>query len=285
MSVSIRFLTLLILLFLGQLSYGQEKSYQYQLDGSYPATLPGLSSPQTVRFSIIWNEKNQLVDGLYSDNFFTAKSRVTGTVGSQGRVFKVQLPRIIQNVSNLSLTSNANFVMIFMKDPTAMTIDQANIQAAIITREDYIREIESACDVGFGVLSGYCGIYHGKLNKLSDTNNICNLPDYGFRLELSADATTNLYFYYSDTTIGIPSHNLGPFPSAPMTTAVNLIQQHCGVLVGTNFPASGCHSLSLIGAFGESGFDKTFRGRYTIKSDRSSSLCIYELIMEREKRY
>ena len=113
MSNSMRFVTLLILLFSTFTVYGQEKSYQYQLDGTYPATLPGLSTPQNIRFTVMWNEKKQTIDGVYADNFFTARSPVNGAVGTQGRVFNIRLPRMINNVSNLSLTARDNSVMVF----------------------------------------------------------------------------------------------------------------------------------------------------------------------------
>ncbi|MBA2403423.1 MAG: hypothetical protein H0V66_01520 [Bdellovibrionales bacterium] len=285
MSISIRFLTLLILLFGSFLSYGQEKSYQYQLDGTYPATLPGFTTPRNIRFTITWNEKQQSIDGLYTDDFFTLRSPVNGTVGSQGRVFNIKLPRITQNVSNLSLISSADSVMVYMKDRTDMTISQTNILATPVVRPDYVEETASACDVGFGVLSGYCGVYRGTLNEVTDSNNQCNLPDYGFRLELSADARTNLYFYYSDTVIGIPSHNLGAFPEAPLSTTVTNSNRHCGVLVGTNFPTISCQVLTLNGTYGEVGEGRTFRGRYTITDEQSRNSCSYELVMEREKVY
>ena len=57
MSISIRLMTLVILLCSSLEALAQEKSYQYQLDGTYPANLPGLSSAQNIRFTINWNEK------------------------------------------------------------------------------------------------------------------------------------------------------------------------------------------------------------------------------------
>jgi hypothetical protein len=285
MSISVRILTLLIVLLSTCLSYAQEKSYQYQLDGTYPATLPGLSTPRNIRFTIMWNEKKQTIDGVYGDNFFTARSPVNGAVGTQGRVFNIKLPRMIQNVSNLSLSASENAVMVFLKDPMSMTVFETNIQAAIVARADYVPETASACDVGFGVLSGYCGLYRGTLNELSDSNNLCNLPDYGFRFELSADARTNLYFYYSDSTIGIPTHNLGAFPGTPVSSEVSLTNRHCGVLVATSFPSAGCQLLTLTGNFTEVGEGKNFRGRYTITDEETKDQCTYEMVMDREKVY
>lgn len=285
MSISIRFLTLLILLLSSALTYGQVKSYQYQLDGSYPATLPGLSGTRTIRFAIAWNEKNQAIDGVYGDNFFTSGSPVTGTSGQLGRVFNIKLPRVLQNVNNLSLTSNDGTVMVYLKDVTGMTISQTSISATPTLRADYVPEAASACDVGFGVLSGYCGLYQGTLNEITDSNNLCNLPEYGFRLELSADARTNLYLYYSDSVIGIPTHNLGAFSSAPLSTSVALTNRHCGGLPGTIYQENSCQLLTLNGDYAVVGDSRTFRGRYTITDEITRNSCTYDLVMDREKSY
>jgi hypothetical protein len=111
------------------------------------------------------------------------------------------------------------------------------------------------------------------------------LPDFGFRFELSADARTNLYFYYSDSTIGIPTHNLGAFPATPVRTEVNLTNRHCGILIATTFTANGCQSLNVAGKFGEVGDGKMFRGSYTITDEESGDKCTYDMVLDREKLY
>ena len=266
MSISIRLMTLLILLFVSLKTLAQEKSYQYQLDGTYPANLPGLSSAQSIRFTINWNEKKNVIEGVYKDNFFTSKSPVSGTSGVQGRVFSIKLPRIMQNISQISLTANAGSVMVFLKDVSAMTVEQASFQATVVTNEGYKPETEIVCE--------NCGLYRGSLIKISDSNNLCSLPDYGFRLEITPENKVSLYFYYSDSTIGIPTHSLGSYPFQSI--------QHCGILVGTSFPAENCQQLSITGAFSGPSEKRSFQGRYVMTDETSKESCSYEMMLERE---
>ena len=291
MSISIRLLTLMILLLFSFILQAQTPNYQYQLDGSFAATLPNLAT-RNVRFTMLWNEKNSVVAGVYQDDIFSTGSPVTGTAGMQGRVFNIRLPRVIQGISNISITASiANLtggnlpLMVFMRDQAMNTITQSTTSSIVTIRSDYVPPGESACDVGFGVLSGYCGLYVGRLNEVADTANVCSLPDYGFRLELSADATTNLYFYYSDIVPGTPVHKLGAFPSAPVTSNVSVTTRHCGSLVGTGFSESTCQILSLTGNYTEVGTGRNFQGTYRIAEETSGTNCIYEINVDREKPY
>jgi hypothetical protein len=127
MSISIRLLTLTILFFGSLRSYGQEKNYQYQLVGTYPASLTGLMGPQSVRFTLMWNEKGQIINGIYKDSFFTKRSPVTGSIGIEGRVFKIKLPRVIQGITDLMLNENTGNVGIAMKDFLGASVSQVYI--------------------------------------------------------------------------------------------------------------------------------------------------------------
>ena len=294
MSISIRLLTLMILFLFSAVVSAQTPNYQYQLDGSFAATLPGLGNLATrnVRFSMLWNEKNSVVNGVYQDNFFTSGSPVTGTAGVQGRVFNISLPRIMQGISNLSITASIDNLaggnlplMVFMRDQALNTVTQSTTSANVLIRPDYKPPTEPACDVGFGVLSGFCGLYAGSFNKVSDLSNVCNLPDYKFRLELNPDATTNLYFYYTDSVPGTPVHKLGVFSSTPGTSNMTVTTRHCGALVGTSFSESSCQVLSLTGNYTEVGAGRNFLGRYQITEESSGVKCVYEMDLTRVKAY
>ena len=175
--------------------------------------------------------------------------------------------------------------MVFMRDQTGTTLNEANTSSIVTIRADYVEPEQSACDIGFGSLSGYCGLYSGRISEVTDSSNICNLPEYGFRLELSADAKTNLYFYYSDSVPGVPSHSLGAFASAPTSSAATLSTRHCGTLLGTEFQANGCQTLKLTGNYTEVGAGRNFQGRYTITDENSGASCSYEINVNREKSY
>ena len=140
MSISIRLLTLTILFFGSLRSYGQEKKYQYQLAGTYPANLPGLMQPQNIRFTLMWNEKDLIINGFYKDSFFTKKSPVTGSIGIEGRVFKIKLPRVIQGITDLMLTENSGNVGIAMKDFLGASVSQVYILGRVEVRPEYVEE-------------------------------------------------------------------------------------------------------------------------------------------------
>lgn len=272
--------------------FSQTPNYQYQIDGSYPAIMPGNLATRNIRFTIEWNERKQGISGIYRDDFFTTSSPVTGTTSVGGRVFQIKLPRIMQNVASLSITSNVNSLtngnlplMVFLRDPLAVTISENSISSNVTIRADYVEPATTACDIGFGALSGYCGLYQGSISEVSDSNNLCNLPSYNFRLELNADAKTNVYFYYSDATIGVPSHSLGSFPSAPTSNAVSLSTRHCGPLPATIFSATGCQTLTLTGNYSEVGDGRNFRGSYMITDEETGNSCRYDLNVDREKTY
>ena len=134
MSNSMRILTLILFCFYSIACFAQKNNFQYQLEGTYPANLPGLSETQNVRFTLQWNEKDQMINGIYRDSFFTAKSPVTGTIGIQGRVFNVTLPRVIQNITNLFIISNTGFVGVAMKDYNGANVNQVFIHAAVTNK-------------------------------------------------------------------------------------------------------------------------------------------------------
>jgi hypothetical protein len=216
---------------------------------------------------------------------------VTGTSGMNGRIFTVDFPRVIQGVSSLSITTNMTNlmsgtapVMIVMMDPSANSLGQYNVSAAVVVFSG-AGPVESNCDIGFGALTEYCGLYAGRIQEMSDTSNRCNLPDYGFRMELNTDAKFNLYFYYSDSTVGIPEHELNSLPTPPLTPTVNLTTRHCGTLVGTTFDANNCQALRLEGRFEDNAGQRRFRGTYMVTEEISNENCSYELVLDREKGY
>lgn len=278
----------LLLLFLAFFSFAQpiDKNYQYKMDGSFQATLPGDGVPHTVRFTLLWNEKDSAITGHYRDDLFTNGSPVVGTSGTTGKVFNTSFAKATQNVVKLSLTCVAPKVeggtiplMVFMKDRVDMTVDQYTTSGAVTVRTDYVPETQ-ACVNGFGEVKGYCGMYKGSLTEIMDAGNFCSLTDYGFRMELSDEARVNLYFYYSDTTIGIPAHSLGALETVPLAPSISMNEKHCGNLVGTNFPGSSCQTLRLSGSFTKLNDKKRFNGTYSIQDDETKESCSYSLILE-----
>jgi hypothetical protein len=283
-------LRLLFLLFSWS-AYAQTGIYQYQMDGTFQGRVPQDLRQVDVTFTLAWREINGRIEGTYRDNVFTNNTAVTGTTGMNGRIFSVDFPRVIQGVSSLSITTNMTNLqsgtaptMIVMMDPSANSLSQYNVSAAVVVFGG-AQPIESNCDIGFGALTEYCGLYAGRIQEVSDTSNRCNLPEYGFRLELNTDAKFNLYFYYSDSTVGIPAHGLNSPPTPPLTPEVNITNRHCGTLVGTGFNPENCQALRLEGRFEDNGGLRSFRGTYMMTDEISNENCRYELVLEREKGY
>lgn len=283
-------LRLLFLLFSWS-AYAQTGIYQYQMDGTFQGRVPQDLRQVDVTFTLAWREINGRIEGTYRDNFFTNNTPVTGTSGMNGRVFSVDFPRVIQGVSSLSITTNMTNlmsgtapVMIVMMDPSANSLGQYNVSAAVVVFSG-AGPVESNCDIGFGALTEYCGLYAGRIQEMSDDSNRCNLPDYGFRMELNTDAKFNLYFYYSDSTVGIPEHELNSLPTPPLTPTVNLTTRHCGTLVGTTFDANNCQALRLEGRFEDNAGQRRFRGSYQMTDEISNENCRYEMVLDREKGY
>jgi hypothetical protein len=281
-------MSLLILLF-SLLSFAQDKSFQYQMDGSFEAQLPGLSESKTIRFNLLWNEKNGQINGRYQDDFFIAGSSVSGVSGVSGKVFQLDLPEVRQNIKRLFLTTSSFMpnstpqpIMISMRDQFNMTVAESNSLVSTFEKMDYVPEVEK-CSSGFGALKGFCGLYKGRLVEEEDPESLCQLPDYGFRLELNEDAQIFLYFYYSDSLIGIPHHDLGLLLNAPATKSIQLTTRHCGNLVGTTIPHTNCQTLNLTGEFSDLFNQKSFRGNYIIRDDQTNAGCRYSLNLTKEE--
>lgn len=267
------------------------QSYQNQMDGNFQMVFPVTLQTVTVTYTLEWNEKNGVIEGTYRDNYFVNSVPVNGTAGAAGKVFGVPFPRVVQGVSSLSITTNAEFtngtlqpVTVLVRDNATQTL-YAAISTPTVTVRNIEREEEVLCDTGFGALSGYCGLYSGRLSESSDTFNQCNLPAYGFRFEINPDSRVSLFFYYSDTVIGVPAHELGSLPSAPLDPVLNLTARNCGALEGTRFSPENCQRLTLNGTFSETAGLRSFRGTYEIRDEVTSETCTYDLDLQREKSY
>ena len=80
------------------------------------------------------------INGFYKDSFFTKKSPVTGSIGIEGRVFKIKLPRVIQGITDLMLTENSGNVGIAMKDFLGASVSQVYILGRVEVRPEYVEE-------------------------------------------------------------------------------------------------------------------------------------------------
>ena len=102
---------------------------------------------------------------------------------------------------------------------------------------------------------------------------------------MNPDSKIALFFYYSDTVIGIPTHELGSLPAAPLEPTLSITTRNCGPLEGTIFKAENCQRLTLNGNFTETAGLRSFRGTYEMQDEATNETCSYELDMQREKSY
>lgn len=286
-----RFKLLILFLIFCLSLFARAQVQNYRMEGTFPFTPPTQVGPTNVNFNLIWSVRDGVIRGVYQDNYFSANTTVTGTSGMQGTAFLVNFPQTIQGVSGLSLNTNqANLtggttvVMVYARGPGGMSNNIANISASVYTQEAQAQE--NNCDVGFGVLSGYCGLYSGTVTENSDSANHCNLTaNPGFRMELATNAEVSLYLNYTTSIIGLPVHTIGAFPSAPLTSTVDLTNRNCGPLPGTTFLPANCQAQTLSGTFSDVAGTKNFIGTYSIMDEITGDSCTYGLTLQRTTPY
>src|SRR5690606_7408692 len=80
------------------------EAYQHSISGSFPVYNEQLT-PTTVNFRIQWNEENNVVTGIYTDNYYTAgpPAPVSGSVGDQASNLVPTLPQVTHIISTINV--------------------------------------------------------------------------------------------------------------------------------------------------------------------------------------
>jgi hypothetical protein len=293
MTLLVRFLTS-FLLTLPTLIFAQD--FQYSLEGSFtttstPTTQP---TPLTVNYQVRWNETSTDIQGMYQDNLFAkdGPKLLTGTVSPTGRTFNVILPFDEQGVKSITLTSPQGGLLTGTVPMTVETRNNAGINvdtvpgfALMDSRGGPLGQgpNQNQCTIGFGAISGYCGLYTGTWIENFDSTDRCNLLTAGgLRMELAANTAFTIYMGYIDTTANIPFHALGTFVTAPLSTSISQRRRVCEPLSGTTFTPTTCKTLSLSGIFFEQAGDRAFNGTYSIYDESTGESCSYNLDLRRE---
>ncbi len=252
-------------------------------------------SPIQASFTLIWNETGNAIEGTYSDNVFAANAGVTGMISGGKRIFQVvfatpdlkhgvkslqiETPDIKGMAPNLSTT-------ILAKDINGRSIESTNILAGINQDNALTFQAQQAteqCALGFGALTGFCGLYAGNLIESNDGGNVCQLGST--RLELALNGELSFYFNYNGSLTGIPRHNFGSILGVPMSQNINTTVRHCGPLPGTNMNSAGCKTLHLVGSFQDFGSIKNFSGTYDIRDEVTGNSCGYSMNLGRDVIY
>lgn len=283
----------LILLFLTLLPlqvFSQE--YRFRLEGSYSLS-PGFNQTP-VNFTLQWNEFTDSIRGIYKDNYYTTSANVEGTVGNGSRTMNVLFPDVKNGAKNITFLSSQSDpvngaipLSITVRDGAGNTLMTNNISGIMSSANASNGNDGTLCSVGFGSLTGYCGMYAGTVTEGADANNRCNLiGDGSLRVELSTDKSVNVYLNYTNSIRGIPVHRLGSIPLTSLSPNMDQKSRNCGTLAGTSFFAGNCQSLFLTGSFSETSTSgRSFSGTYTITDETTSEFCTLNLTLERTVVY
>lgn len=287
-----------LFIFFSFLAYPQE--FQYKIEGSFQTrAVSNLGQPLTVTYSITWNETTSEIQGLYNDNYFSLSSPrfISGEISSEGRNFKLIFPTPTQNIKQLSLTTSQNQpvtgtipLTITTKNEIGGIVDKIQSIAILtvlpVSLESGGPNNDQDCIVGFGSLTGLCGLYGGTFHEISDARNRCDfLGGNNPRLELSSDTIFRLILNYSP---GIPDpliHNIGAFLPSPTSNTISVTGKTCGPLPRTSFESGTCKTMNLSGIFSRLGNSVQFTGTYSISDDTNGDTCSYTLFLNREVVY
>lgn len=290
-------MSILLVLFLALTAFAQE--FQYRMEGSFNTTAvpgePGI--PTTVNYTINWNETSTAIQGLYRDNYFSqaGPNIVSGTVNNDGRTMNVILPQAVSGVRSLRISttqtgtgSGSVPVSVVTRNNVGGNIDNLDNFALLtaLPAATNAQAQEESCTIGFGALTGFCGIYNGVFNEVSDNRNRCNLLTAGNpRLELGVNTVFSLYLNYIPGVTNQSSHTIGAFPPSPLTASVNINARYCAPLPGTTFVPGDCLNLNLTGDFLDQTDNPTFIGTYTITDEVNADSCSYSMSLSRELSY
>ena len=290
MSPLVKFFSLLSLLLLSFSTLAQ--TYQYRLEGSFMAERD-TALPVTVNYSIDWNETSSTLQGIYKDNFYaqTGPQVVSGTVTSTGRSFSTILIDETEGVKSIVVTmptagiiSGSTSLTLRALDNLGSVVETAN-NPGIMTAQTINPPATGNCVIGFGALTGYCGLYAGSFNEISDTANRCDISSTSqARIELATNTEFNFYSNYLDS-VNNDSTTIGVFLPSPQSNSINITGRECASIPGTTFLAGNCKTLNLAGIFYDQASNITFTGTLSMNDEVTGETCTYSLALTREVVY
>lgn len=283
-------MTVILFLFFALSGFAQE--FQYRLEGSFA------SNATTVNYTVNWNETSTALQGLYQDNLFAkGPTQMTGVVSATGRTMSIILPTEILGVRQISLqtpmvnTSTGSIPMnITTRDNIGRIVDSPSNMALMtalqVATAPGAGTNDESCVIGFGALTGYCGLYTGTFNEISDNSNRCNILTSGNpRFELAADTVFRLYLNYIPGVASPELHTIGAFLPSPQSNTINVTSRNCTTIPGTTFIPTNCKTVNLNGIFFDQVGTITFNGTYSIADEVTADSCTYTMSLTREVTY
>lgn len=260
------------------------QDFQYQLEGSFKT-----SDEVTVNYDVSWNETLTAIQGIYRDNFYARSGPkiVTGDISPSNRTMNIILPEDVNGARSLTLvttqTGNGSTsipMSITVRDNAGGVISSPNGFALMTANNPRKANQGNECDIGFGVLTGLCGIYSGNFGEILDNNSRCDLLiDGNPRLELAPDTTFRLLLANQPTQI------IGSFLPSPTSNNINITSNICEPIPGTSFLPNNCKNINLNGTFFTGASTVSFTGTYTISDVINADSCSYRLSLRRELSY
>ena len=283
-------MTVILFLLFAFSAFAQE--FQYRLEGSFA------SNATTINYTVNWNETSTTLQGLYQDNLFAkGPTTLTGVMSATGRTMTVILPTETFSVRQISLqtpmvsTSTGSIPMnITTRDNIGRIVDAPSNMAMMTTMQvataPRAGTNDGSCVVGFGALTGFCGLYNGTINEISDNRERCNILTSGNpRLELAADTVFRLYLNYIPGAPSPELHTIGAFLPSPQSSTINVTSRNCTNIPGTTFIPTNCKTVNLNGIFFDQAGTLTFSGTYSIADEVTADSCTYTMSLTREVTY
>lgn len=278
----------LILIVMGSGALAQSESYQ--LKGAWSGQNKGESN---IDFNMDWTEKEGLILGTYRDNYYSDKGVVKGIVGELGRLFIVTFSRETKGVRTLMLATSelkgkqgSTLIPVsgIFRDEKGKPIITASTEANLSAKINEMiaqKQEDRGCQVGFGSLAGFCGVYSGMLTEIDDVKNKCNLLAFN-ATKLAFDENGEIGIILGETSelVATPIHRVGRIFSDPETTEVEVMSRTCRQLEGTGFASDDCKRLVLSGMFTMRQDKRHFRGTYSITSEKNNESCSYSISMD-----
>jgi len=263
---------------------------QYELKGSLGINV---STKNNIEFSIKWSEKEGIVTGSYTDNFYTNSAAVKGVSGDLGRIFIVTLPEEAKGVRTISFLgpdlkgmkgSALIPISVILRDETGKPVSASTIEANLIGKTEKMvaqKQEEASCQEGFGELAGYCGVYTGMFSEEVDSNKKCNLLAFSAtRLVLDENGELGLILGETSAIISNPVHRIGRILTNPGSERIDVLSRECRTLPGTTFSGDDCKRINLSGTFSKIRNIKHFSGDYLIINEKTNERCRYNLSMD-----
>lgn len=285
-------MTVILFLLISFSVFAQEQ-FEYRIEGSFNSEANLDSPPAVVNYSIHWNETPTTIQGIYRDNYFTQGSPrpISGEISEDGRRFSVFLPDPVFGVESIILTTPRRIpvtggipMTIVTQDAIGGVIKTESTTALMSILPGAVGDAtpdEDACTIGFGVLTGYCGMYGGRFTETVDSANRCDLARGNTLLELSFDTVYRLYLNYIPGVPNQPMHVIGAFAPSPVSNSVNITGRNCGPMDGTTFPVDNCKVMNLSGIFFERAPTIQFTGTYSVTDQVTGETCSYTMLLNR----